>query len=93
MNWSEALDKMRNEGAKVRRINWTGKKFLFYVPTLFFAKRANNGVPTPIFDTLEKEMIIFNPFVAISTKEGTVGYYATTQCDMLADDWIEYKDE
>lgn len=88
MNWNEALEKMK-QGAKVKRLNWSGKKFIFYMPTMFY---RNDGTKlNPMFDILGKDTVVTAPCVYISTKENTIGYYATTQCDMLADDWIEYK--
>lgn len=88
MNWNEALEKMK-QGAKVKRLNWSGKKFIFYVPTMYYLRQ--NMVCNPIFDILGKDAVIIEPHIGISTKEGTVGYYATTQCDMLAEDWVEFE--
>lgn len=87
MNWNEALEKMK-QGAKVKRLNWSGKKFIFYIPTMSY---QNDGKKiNPLFNILGRNTIVMSAGVFISTKEGTIGYYATTQCDMLADDWVEY---
>lgn len=88
MNWNEALEKMK-QGAKVKRLNWSGKKFIFYMPQMFYMK--GEGKFDPMFDILDKDIVVMNAGIFISTKEGTVGYYATTQCDMLANDWVEYE--
>lgn len=29
----------------------------------------------------------FLPFIAIHTKDGNLGVYSATNCDLLADDW------
>ena len=33
------------------------------------------------------------PFIGIHTKDGKLGVYTSTNCDILADDWMIYKEE
>lgn len=84
MNWNNALASMK-AGKVVRRANWSGNKFLYYVPSARYV--AMTDVAKKIADSDGK--VNYKEYIAIHTKEGSVGYYATTQCDVLADDWEE----
>lgn len=33
------------------------------------------------------------PFIGIITKDGSMGVYTSTNCDILADDWVEIFEE
>lgn len=82
MNWNQALIEMKN-GKAVKRASWSGGKFLYYVPAARY----------PAMTDIAKKIagpdgnVDYKEYIAIRTKEGSVGYYATTQCDMLANDW------
>lgn len=88
MNWQEALKCMK-EGYAVRRENWSGSKFIIYIPEQTVKIYGMN-----IADTLKKYaekdsnyLFILTAHILIHTKDGKFGYYATTQCDVLAEDW------
>lgn len=86
MTWTEALVLMKS-GKAVKRPGWSGNKFLYYVPAM--------NVPAMTMSSKKfadkNGRVQFKEFIAIHTKEGMVGLYATTQCDMLASDWVEYE--
>lgn len=66
--------------SSVRRKNWFGDKFIFYVP-----KTTNYMNLFPY--NLKEEHVDIEEHILIHTKSHTLGYYATTQCDMMAEDW------
>lgn len=81
MTWTEALGLMKS-GKAVKRPGWSGNKFLYYVPAMTTSSKK----------FADKDgRVQFKEFIAIHTKEGMVGLYATTQCDMLASNWVECK--
>lgn len=70
-------------GFQVRRANWSGNKFLYFVPSESY----------PAMTDIEKSvaedgMVLYKPYIAIRCKDGGVGFYTPTQCDVLAEDWV-----
>lgn len=88
MNWNEALNLMRTEHRPVRRKNWSGSKYIFLVPS--YKTNAASYIDYG-YITDESCTVEVVDHILIHTKDNRLGFYATTQCDMLADDWIEYK--
>lgn len=82
MNWNEILDAMRTKHVAARRKNWSGNKYILYFPWSYADCKTYNE-----YGLKDKGIIVVVPHLLIHTKENTLGYYATTQCDMLADDW------
>lgn len=67
-------------GKKVRRECWSGDKFLYYVPSASYPART--GIENSIADKNGKVL-----YIAIRCRDGDVGFYTPTQCDILAEDW------
>lgn len=82
MNIQEMVEAIKN-GNKVRRKCWSGNKFLYYVPTASYPAMTN--VAKSIADKDGK--VLYKEYIAILCKDGDVGFYTLTQCDVLADDW------
>lgn len=88
MNWTEAVAMMKEYGCAVRRKNWSGSKHIFYSPMkILVSDAAKRFVKDHPGYKGDPNKICLVEHICICTKEDTVGYYATTQCDMLANDW------
>lgn len=78
---------MQDYKIAARRSSWSGDKYIFYIP----AKLKDSF--TYIYYGLKRKdidkngIVEFVPHILIHTKDNKLGFYATTQCDMLADDW------
>lgn len=70
-------------GLAVRRKSWSGGKFLYYVPSASYP--AMTDIAKSIADKDGK--VLYKEYIAIRCKDGDVGFYTPTQCDVLADDW------
>lgn len=82
VNFGGAIDLLK-AGLAVRRKCWSGNKFLYYVPTASYPAMTN--VAKSIADKDGK--VLYKEYIAIRCKDGDVGFYTPTQCDVLADDW------
>lgn len=82
INFCEAIDLLKG-GLAVRRKCWSGNKFLYYVPMASY--QAMTYIAKSIADKDGK--ILYKEYIAIRYKDGDVGFYTPTQCDVLADDW------
>lgn len=71
-------------GRKARRACWKSEEFLYYVPAASYP--AMTDVAKSIMD--ETGNVAYKEYIAIRCKDGEVGFYTPTQCDILADDWI-----
>lgn len=74
MNWNDALNVMREQYAAVRRKDWSGETYIFFVPGCDVKADGN-------------KLVHFADLILIHTKDNKLGFYATTQCDMTANDW------
>lgn len=70
-------------GLAVRRKSWSGGKFLYYVPSASYP--AMTDVAKSIMN--EERKVSYKEYIAIRCKDGDVGFYTPTQCDVLAKDW------
>lgn len=70
-------------GKKCRREGWSGDKFIYYVPAARYS--AMTDVAKSIMDNDGK--VPYKHYIAIKCKDGEVGFYTPTQCDLFADDW------
>ena len=77
-----AIDLLK-AGLAVRRKGWSGGKFLYYVPSASYS--AITDIAKSIADKDGK--ILYKEYIAIRCKDGDVGFYTPTQCDILAEDW------
>ena len=68
----------------VRRANWSGDKFLYYVPAAYYP--AITSIAKSIANDDGK--VPYKEYIAIHCNDGAVGFYTPTQCDILANDWI-----
>jgi hypothetical protein len=82
MKIQEMIEAIKN-GKKVRRECWSGDKFLYYVPSASYPART--GIENSIADKDGK--VLYKEYIAIRCKDGDVGFYTPTQCDILAEDW------
>lgn len=82
MEIQEMIKAIKN-GKKVRRECWSGDKFLYYVPSASYPART--GIENSIADKDGK--VLYKEYIAIRCKDGDVGFYTPTQCDILAEDW------
>ena len=82
MKIQEMIEAIKN-GKKVRRECWSGDKFLYYVPSASYPART--GIENSIVDKDGK--VLYKEYIAIRCKDGDVGFYTPTQCDILAEDW------
>lgn len=82
MNFGNAISVLKS-GYPVRRANWSGNKFLYFVPSASYS--AMTDIAKSIAD--EYGMVLYKPYIAIRCKDGCVGFYTPTQCDVLAEDW------
>lgn len=82
MNFGNAISVLKS-GFPVRRANWSGNKFLYFVPSASYS--AMTDVAKSIAD--EDGMVLYKSYIAIRCKDGCVGFYTPTQCDVLAEDW------
>ena len=70
-------------GHAVKRKSWSGSKFLYYVPSASYP--AMTDVAKSIMN--EERKVSYKEYIAIRCKDGDVGFYTPTQCDVLANDW------
>lgn len=70
-------------GLAVRRKSWSGGKFIYYVPSASYP--AMTDVAKSIMN--EEGKVSYKEYIAIRCKDGDVGFYTPTQCDVLAEDW------
>ena len=82
MKIQEMIEAIKN-GKKARRECWSGDKFLYYVPPASYP--AMTDIAKSIADKDGK--VLYKEYIAIRCKDGDVGFYTPTQCDILADDW------
>lgn len=82
MKIQEMIEAIKN-GKKVRRECQSGDKFLYYVPSASYPART--GIENSIADKDGK--VLYKEYIAIRCKDGDVGFYTPTQCDILAEDW------
>ena len=70
-------------GLAVRRKSWSGGKFLYYVPS------ASHPTMTDVAKSImnEERKMSYKEYIAIRCKDGNVGFYTPTQCDVFAKDW------
>lgn len=87
MNWLEILEKMRKEHVAARRKGWSGEKYIIFIPS--HIAHADNYSKYG-YRTRDNGDVQFVDHILIHTKDNKLGFYATTQCDMLADDWEVY---
>lgn len=84
MDWKEALNVMREQHVAVRRKNWSGEKYIFFVPECDLL--ADTYVAMG-YHSKGNWLVHFADHILIHTKDNELGFYATTQCDMMANDW------
>lgn len=82
MKIQEMIEAIKN-GKKVRRECWSGDKFIYYVPSASYP--AMTDIAKSIADKDGK--VLYKEYIAIRCKDGNVGFYTPTQCDILAEDW------
>jgi len=83
MNFSDALEHLK-DGGKIARTGWNGKKmFLFLVPGSVF--RVNRKPLLGIYP--EGTEIVYQPHIDMRTATGTIVPWSASQSDLLADDW------
>ena len=83
MNIVEAIKCIKAQKT-VRRVNWSGDKFLYYVPAAYYP--AITSIAKSIANDDGK--VPYKEYIAIHCKDGEVGFYTPTQCDILANDWV-----
>lgn len=82
MNFGEVIEALKT-GLAVKRKSWSGGKFLYYVPSASYP--AMTDVAKSIMN--EERKVSYKEYIAIRCKDGDVGFYTPTQCDVLANDW------
>lgn len=82
VDFGEVINLLKS-GLAVRRKCWSGNKFLYYVPMASY--QAMTDIAKSIADKDGK--VLYKEYIAIRCKDGDVGFYTPTQCDVLADDW------
>lgn len=82
MNFGNAIGALKS-GISVRRSSWSGDKFLYFVPSASYP--AMTDIAKSIADKEGK--VLYKAYIAIRCKDGAVGFYTPTQCDVLAEDW------
>ena len=82
VNFGKAINLLKS-GLAVRRKCWSGNKFLYYVPMASY--QAMTNIAKSIANKDGK--VLYKEYIAIRCKDGDVGFYTPTQCDVLADDW------
>ena len=83
MTFEEMLPHLK-KGIKFFRSNWNGKhQFIFFLDPHTLSYESLQ---------LPKHEIYFGPFIAIKTERNEYIPWLASQTDILADDWIEWKD-
>lgn len=82
LNFGEVIEFLK-AGLAVRRKSWSGGKFIYYVPSASYP--AMTDVAKSIMN--EERKVSYKEYIAIRCKDGDVGFYTPTQCDVLAEDW------
>lgn len=77
MTWDEVLWAIK-QGCRARRKSWSGDKWIEFMPEHTVQIMRSDW---------HADMVTFVETVIIHCKDGRYGFYATTQCDMMADDW------
>ena len=84
MDFSDALDLVKCEGASVARKGWNGKgMFIFLVPGSTF--QVNRPPLLGIYP--EGTTINYRPHIDMKTADGTIVPWVASQSDLLAEDW------
>ena len=82
INFGKVINLLKS-GLAVRRKCWSGNKFLYYVPMASY--QAMTDIAKSIADKDGK--VLYKEYIAIRCKDGDIGFYTPTQCDVLAEDW------
>lgn len=88
MTFGKAIEVLK-QGKVARRTSWSGNKFLYYVPANSYP--ATTDIAKEIADT--NGNVKYKGYIAIRCKDGEVGFYTPTQCDVFAEDWEVLVDE
>ena len=76
------------EGAKIARKGWNGKKmFLYFVGANSYPVSGNPG--SPIKGIFENDMVPYQSYIAMYTADATIVPWLCSQSDFLANDWEE----
>lgn len=88
LTFSEALDLVK-QGRKLHRTGWNGKDmFIFYVPGSTF-----NVNRQPLLSVYEHGTeVSYRDHIDIKFVDGSIGAWAASQADLLADDWEIYSE-
>ena len=75
----EAIPLLRN-GSKIARVGWVKHKQYLYLLKSEAFKNLSSDVTDPVTDQ-----------IWIRSRHGKCGPFSLAQCDLMADDWVEYK--
>lgn len=82
MNFSEALEVIK-DGGVVHRSGWSGQgQFIYYVP------EAKYPAITDIAKKTFGKEVPYGAYIAMKTNENTVVPWLASQTDLLAEDWL-----
>ena len=84
MNFSEALNALK-EGKKMTRAWWKNANYVFLVEGSQF--QVNRAPLNKFF--AEGTEVTYRPHIDMLASDGTVGTWAPSMHDVLADDWQE----
>lgn len=74
---------LMQEGKRVARRSWNGKKFVYYVPANSYPVQTQAA--KEFFG--ENSMVPYNPYLAIKNVDNTVSTWLPSVDDLFANDW------
>lgn len=87
-NFSKALELVK-DGKQVGRLEWKNAKAIFLVPGSTFAVNR-----PPLLGILpEGTEVAYRPHIDMIGADGTIGTWAPSMIDVLAEDWQEVVNE
>jgi hypothetical protein len=78
MDFSDALDGIRYDGARMRRTGWNGQGMFVFLSASRGTTLNMSGVTTPVIE---------HAYLALYTAQKYVIPWLPSQTDLLADDW------
>lgn len=86
LSFGAAIELLK-QGAKIARTGWNGKGMFVYYVTANKYPASGNALKT-MEGMYENDMVPYLAYMAIKTADGTVGTWAPSNSDTLAEDWL-----
>lgn len=87
MDFSNALEAIKFDGAKITRAGWNGKDMFVVLQKGYPLGIAINKNTAEATGVPEGTVCVFRPYLMLRTADGEFVPWVATQSDILAEDW------